>query len=321
MAANLRHVGVDAILAERQRLLDVYDRAKAQATDDPIKTEHGVVAEAILRDWLATFLPKRFGVTKGYIITTNLEYAGPLEEWDIIVYDALEAPVLFVRDQGDGGGRKRGIPIEHVRAVIEVKAALTHRSATAAKDKLLRLKSFLGCNTEPNYPQFFSAPFVCTAIFFETKVDGLSDYRRALDELSVLLQTSPEIPFAGALILRSQREPSHSGYVQGMVSDEPIVYPDVFELSSPFRYPSGQHGILGCMGFGVNYFAPFVFDLLAAIKGTRTGRASSFYGLDFQNVAASRLFHLTNRGSGERIEKIDSRFMSECKAPTVPGLG
>jgi hypothetical protein len=178
-----------------------------------------------------------------------------------------------------------------VRAVVEVKAALTHRSARDVKDKLLKLRSFVGCNTEPNYPQFLCPPFVCTAIFFETKVDGLSDYRRALDELSVLLQTSPELPFAGALVLRSQRESSHSGYVRGMISDEPIVLPDVFEMSSPFTYPSGKHGLLGCFGFGVNFFAPFIFDLLASIKGTRTNLVSSFYGMDFQNTVGSRLFH------------------------------
>src|SRR5688572_9465115 len=80
------HVGVESFLAERAALLDAYDKAKRQAAEDPVRTEHGIAAERIFRDWLSTFLPKRYGVTKGYIITYNWEYEGPLEEWDILIY-------------------------------------------------------------------------------------------------------------------------------------------------------------------------------------------------------------------------------------------
>ena len=65
MAIDRGHIGVEAILAERQQLLDAYDKAKAQSLDDAVRTEHGIVAEAVFRRWLATFLPKRFEVTKG----------------------------------------------------------------------------------------------------------------------------------------------------------------------------------------------------------------------------------------------------------------
>src|SRR5690606_687581 len=79
------HIGVGALEAERAKLLSEFDVARAQTDDDSVKTEHGVSAEALFRSFLAQFLPKKFGVTKGYIITPELAYAGPLEEWDVII--------------------------------------------------------------------------------------------------------------------------------------------------------------------------------------------------------------------------------------------
>ncbi len=84
--ARLKHIGVDAFQAEREKLLDAFARAKKQASDDTVKTEHGNVGEAAFRIWLEGFLPKRYGVTKGYIITRSLEYDGGLEEWDVLIY-------------------------------------------------------------------------------------------------------------------------------------------------------------------------------------------------------------------------------------------
>ncbi|MFZ2634279.1 MAG: hypothetical protein WA081_17835 [Desulfosalsimonadaceae bacterium] len=59
------HIGVDSFFAERAKILDTYDQAKKQANEDQVKTDHGIVAEALVRDWLRAFLPKRFGVCKG----------------------------------------------------------------------------------------------------------------------------------------------------------------------------------------------------------------------------------------------------------------
>ncbi len=98
MNQRLRHVGVAAFRAERLALLARYDKAKRATEEDCVKTVHGVEAEGIFRNCLSIFLPKRIAVVKGYIITKNLEYEGPLQEWDILVYDALEVPVLFQRE-------------------------------------------------------------------------------------------------------------------------------------------------------------------------------------------------------------------------------
>lgn len=52
-----KHIGVDSFFAEKKRILDAYDRAKDQARDDAVKTEHGFVAEDLIREgkW-GTFL-------------------------------------------------------------------------------------------------------------------------------------------------------------------------------------------------------------------------------------------------------------------------
>jgi hypothetical protein len=61
-------------------------------------------------------------------------------------------------------------------------------------------------------------------------------------------------------------------------------------MSSPFTATDGYHGVFGTFGWGVNFYPPFLFDLLASIRGTRTERASSLYGLDFERTCGSRLF-------------------------------
>ena len=72
-----KHVGADSILAERTKLLAQYDAAKEQCADDPVKVEHGNVAEELFREYLARFLPKKYGVAKGHILTRDLTYEGP----------------------------------------------------------------------------------------------------------------------------------------------------------------------------------------------------------------------------------------------------
>ena len=295
MAAPKRrkHIGVESFLAERKKLLNAYDLVKQQTNDDPVKTDHGVAAEALVRDWLSTFLPQRFGVCKGYIITSNLDYEGPLEEWDVIIYDAIESPILYTRETKGQleAEKRRAIPVEYVRAVIEVKATLTPAMVKKSTNKILKLQQFMGTNESVEYPQYLCHPFVCTAIYFETNVKDLKEYRKALDNFIPILNTPPMLPFIGALVLRSQREQSHSGYLHPMHSDKKISMPDVCEMSSGFQYPDGKYGIFGCLSYGVNFYPAYIFDFLAFIKDKKSDRVASFYGLDFENAQGSMLFH------------------------------
>ncbi len=288
---RMKHVGVDSFFAEKAKLLDSYNRAKDQNAEEPVQVDHGVVAESLVRRWLRAFLPKRFGVTKGYIITPSLGYEGALEEWDVIIYDALESPILYTK--GDPESElKQAIPVEHVRGVIEVKATLTPENAKKSTSKLLKLRQFIDQTSTAEYPATLQLPFISTTIFMESKVRTINEYRQALDAFIPLYIGDFTLPYLGALILRSQVNPIHVGYITAMRSDVPMgMNEDVFELSSEYIFPDGSYGKLGCLTWGVNHYPSYIFDLLACLRGKKTMKASSFYGLDLENTQGSRLFH------------------------------
>ncbi|MGX9726525.1 MAG: DUF6602 domain-containing protein [Candidatus Electronema sp. VV] len=283
------HIGVDSFFAEREKLLAGYAIAKKQTSDDAVKTEHGNTAEFLARRWLQSFLPKRFGVCKGYIITPCVYIKErELEEWDIIIYDAIESPILFTR--GTDSELRQAIPIEHVRAVIEVKAALTPDAAKRSADKLLKLERYMGNNDNDFYPEFICNPFVCAALFFETNVKELKEYQKALTQLSQLYRKN--LPFMGSLVLKSQAEPDHSGYLQ-MFEDNGFISADnpLRKEMSIFSAEDGKQMLFGTFGYCANHYPMFLFDLLAFMRGTfRKGKVSSTYGIDLKNTKVSLLF-------------------------------
>ena len=291
MTLRLKHVGVECCTAERVSLLSQYDTAKLQTGDDPVQVDHGHVAESVFREWLGRFLPKRFGVTKGYIITHDLDYDAPLEEWDIIIYDHLESPVLFVRDTSGSQGLdgRRAIPVEHVRGVLEVKATLNPAMAKKVYAKLAGLKSHVGIDDSADYPKYLSPPFVCGGIFFETKVSSRDEYRRSLDVLAPLGDSG--LPCIGFLVLRSQTTPDHCAHLSFVRSATPLDWPDTFEMSSGHRCEDGGYECLGSLiGWGANHFYPYLFRLLNCLRGVHRAGVPSFYGIDYKNNEGSRLF-------------------------------
>ena len=114
MSTPGEHVGVDALLADRKELLDRYDAVKMKGGYDAVESQHGNAAEDYFRAFLAEFLPKKYGVTKGHVITPGLGYAGDLEGWDVIIYDALESPILFDRPSLIDPEATRAIPTQRV---------------------------------------------------------------------------------------------------------------------------------------------------------------------------------------------------------------
>jgi hypothetical protein len=62
-----KSVAWQQFLIARRQLLARYDEALEHARGQAVATHHGVVGEAAVREWLARFLPKRYGVTSGYI--------------------------------------------------------------------------------------------------------------------------------------------------------------------------------------------------------------------------------------------------------------
>lgn len=290
MSQLITHVGYDGFITTRDELRHRYHEALRQSRDDYVRTEHGDVGEFLVIDWLKTFLPKRYDVCKGYMITSSLQKNEKMEEWDVIIYDAIESPILFTRDRY--GQEKRAIPIEYVRSIIEVKASFTPENAKKVVKKLCKLEKFIGKNLSLEYPSFLCEPFCCSAFFFKTMFSNFAEYRNALNHMSKMLTEHANVPFLGAFILESQKNSEHSGYLRGCQSDTPISFPEELEMSSEFIYPNEKHGVFGSIeGYHSNNYSIFLFDLLRAIQGRLNNRISSLYGLAFGNSPSSYLFH------------------------------
>ena len=301
------HIGLTALEAERTKLLQEYDAAVAQAEDDPVKTEQGVSCEASFRSFLERFLPRKYGVTKGYIITPDREYSGPLEEWDIIIYDAMESPVLFVRrnrDENEVAGM-RGIPVEYVRGVVEVKATFNKAMAAKATDKLLKLRQFLKTKDEP--PQYeethLPSGFKAFAVFFETKVANSKEYTNALGALAPFWQTDPSVEFRRGLIIRGQSCPEYSAaisYAMGTAQDFTGMFVPQCEISYPV--PSCVEGLRVVViseGYSENSFWQFMIGMIHALNGNDSEYAPApkaligGYGQRSGSTRYVRLFPLT----------------------------
>ena len=81
--------GWKQILTARKAMLDEFDRAREQARVHEVETFHGRVAEASCRRWLSEFLPRRYGVTSGYIVSPGLKSSQKAPHFDVIIYDHL----------------------------------------------------------------------------------------------------------------------------------------------------------------------------------------------------------------------------------------
>src|SRR5712692_3156052 len=166
-------LGWKQVLLVRKNILDAYDDAREQARAHEVETFHGKVAEGACRDWLLGFLPKRYGVTSGYIISPGLPSVAKLPHFDVIVYEQLESPVLWVEENPDSSvqGRALAIPVEYVRMVLEVKSALsaaTMRKALEHLGDLLPLMRGIDSNAE-RYKLHLPSDSFCGVLFMELR--------------------------------------------------------------------------------------------------------------------------------------------------------
>lgn len=275
------------LLAKRAMLAE-YDRALVHAQTQPVITHHGNVAEAAVRDWLGTFLPKRFGVTSEYIRSQGFAEIHQSSHFDVIVYDQLESPTLWIEENRDKseGGRARIIPAENVDAIIEVKAAFNRRTASDATTKLRSLEPMmLGVDdAAERYPKYLPNAVVLAMLFFELRIDDRGD----LAALNFIREISVNRRFYGAVILRGEgRSPDDTGIIAQAVADQPM---DPLFVEAGLLHSTSMAGTVEMAGrlrtamlmwSDVN-FSRFAFDLLALLKGTyRPGHVSSLHGLDF----------------------------------------
>jgi hypothetical protein len=203
---NIRSVGRqgwEQLLTWKKEILDAFDRGRRYARGHEVETYHGLVAEAHFRNWLGEFLPKRFGVTAGYIISQGVPAEVRAPAFDVIIYDQLNSPVLWAESHPDRSpqGKLRAIPAEHVKAVVEVKAALNAKSARHVVEHLCDLRPILSLDVAgATFPCFLPREFTCWTVFFDLRQKD----EKSVAALNHLAQAIALRGFSGGLVLRGE---------------------------------------------------------------------------------------------------------------------
>jgi hypothetical protein len=279
----LRVQGWAQFLTSKQEMLDAYDRTRTQAKSHEVETYHGEVAEEYFRGWLGTFLPKKYAVTAGHVVSQGNREETKLPHFDVIIYDLLESPVLWVEKSGPKGETKaQAIPAEYVRAVLEVKAAYTSVTAAKAVEHLQDLEPLCPLDVpQERYKKYLPPSFFCGCVFFEQrKKDG-----QALTALNKLTEGIRLRGYMGGLILRGEGAPPNvAGRIGLVASQDPISASggeDIrsFCLSDSVPTDDGRH-VAALVMWSASAYANFAFDLVALLNGTyRPGYLSSFHGM------------------------------------------
>lgn len=276
-------------LVAKRAMLDAYDRATAHSKDQVVQTHHGVVGEASVRDWLESFLPKRYGVTSGFIRAQGLPAPYQSSHFDVIIYDQLEAPILWIEDNKDksNSGRTRIIPAEFALAVLEVKSAFNRRTVREAIAKLEELKPLTSGFNDGTYPRFLPNQAILSMLFFELRKADQFD----IEPLNLIRDARFRRAFYNPVILRGEgRNSDDTALIQKLVGTETLspLWPDYGLLHGVAGSGSieveGHHFSAMLLWADVN-FATFAFDPLALLKGTyRAGYGSSFHGLEIRGT-------------------------------------
>jgi hypothetical protein len=280
---QLPNQGWKQFLAARTRMLAAYDLARDLENNKLVKTRHGRVAEAEFRKWLSEFLPKRYAVASGYIISPGISSSEHMVHYDVIIYDQLESPVLWVEENPDssGQGKSLAIPVEYVHAVFEVKSAFNKQSAKEAVEQLAKLKPLLARLDPPNSRSKLHLPanFFCATTFFELRKEHERDFA-AMDEL---VEATMLRGFYGGIILRADTlDKYYSGKIYfrnenidtGPNNSSSLSF---WTTSKCLKYKDDAYFSL-LLTFWEQHFSEFAFDIIALLKGTyRLNVLSSLY--------------------------------------------
>lgn len=193
--------GWEEFYRNRKNILCEYDKTFELTKNRPVRTAHGEAVEAYIRKWLAEFIPKKWAVTSGYIIPTLYNYDGKLYHYDIIIYDQINAPILWTEGNSDDSeqGKFRAIPAKYVAGVIEVKSRLTSKSINDMQRKLSEINFF---------SDQLPATFFSSGIFIELKEEN--NKKKTLEGLLSLYEVDR---FGMGMILRWDQDSSITGEI------------------------------------------------------------------------------------------------------------
>lgn len=280
-----RKEGWQQFLQNKIEMLAAYEYAKAISSGKPVKeVDRGLYAEAAFRSWLEGFLPARFGVTSGFILTQGNLKDDTLRHFDVIIYDKIECPILWTEKNLDKSnqGQSRAIPVEYVRGVLEIKSAFNRKSVNDAFKKLRELDPFLEGVDDPDemYKKYLPASFFSAVVFFEIKKE--EEFSGAL-----LKEFAVHPRFYGGVILSAEgKSKNDTAQIRTLVGEK-ISGMQKLSMISGGAVTSDSIKIDGeyysaMITWSDADFARFAFDLLALAQGKFSGRKiSSFHGLGF----------------------------------------
>lgn len=202
MQNNFGQQGWKEFHRNRKNILEEFDKIKEQTENRPVKVAHGIGVEAYLRKWLSEFLPKKFGVTSGYIIPNVYNDDGKIFHFDIIIYNRLDSPILWTESNQDNSeqGKFRAIPAKHVIAIYEVKSRLSKKNVTESLEKLNQTKEFTN-QLSPLYS--------CGIIFIDLKNED-NNKKSIIKEL---IEGKNVFGFTGGMVLRFEGDESCTGKI------------------------------------------------------------------------------------------------------------
>jgi hypothetical protein len=161
------------ILAKAKYLYDDYIKTLSRGFEEKfsgikagINFELGDEFEIALCEMLASFLPEQYGVKRGYVVSTNGEFAGD----DIIIYDKARFPLVSLRNQKEYG-RLEFIPAEAVYCYIEAKHTIhlegdDPQSLTHAWQQVIKVKQLIAtrenASLQTSPPNFVPIPNIFT---------------------------------------------------------------------------------------------------------------------------------------------------------------
>lgn len=142
--------------------------------------DRGAPRERALRSALATFLPKKYGIGSGHIVNSAPSWS---RQSDVIIYNALEAPVFSV----DDGFQGVVLPAESVYGTIEVKSSLDEETFSDAAQKIAGFKRLCNEVQSPRLSDRFGAVFA-----YRMAAGKLEDQEACVQKCIEIAQTYPE---------------------------------------------------------------------------------------------------------------------------------
>jgi hypothetical protein len=206
----------------------------------------------------------------------------------VIIYDALESPVLWVEESSDTSekGKVRAIPVEHVRAVIEVKASFSAKTVRDSIRHVGQLSPLLSGTDDPSERYKLHLPlgfFWCMVLFELRASDAKADLGlramlkartiRGFHQAAILRGEGHDLPKTARLALFGSPAPTRKVWRDG----EAALLWAAALLESTEVAPE-LHLSVEVQWEEMN-FAMFAFDIVALLQGTyRPDFLSSFYG-------------------------------------------